>query len=80
MFNLLSANAFNLNRSKILSFGKELTVRGECSIHIHQPFSRTFFVFFSKICKFECDTTFDWINRMCYIQMLLNVEKHGEQD
>ena len=24
---------------------------------IHQPFSRTFFVFFSKICKFECNTT-----------------------
>ena len=28
---------------------------------IHQPFSRTFFVFFSKICKFECKTTSDWL-------------------
>ena len=31
---------------------------------IHQPFSRTVFVFFSKICKFECNTTSDWLNRM----------------
>ena len=30
---------------------------------IHQPFSRTFFVFVSKICKFECNTTSDWLNR-----------------
>ena len=28
---------------------------------IHQPVSRTFFVFFSKICKFECNTTSDWL-------------------
>ena len=28
---------------------------------IHQPFSRTFFVFFSKICKFNCNTTSDWL-------------------
>ena len=33
-------------------------------VRIHQPFSRTFFVFFSKICKFEYKTTDDWLNRM----------------
>ena len=32
-------------------------------VRIHQPFSRTFFVFVSKICKFECNTTSDWLNR-----------------
>ena len=31
---------------------------------IHQPFSRTFFIFFSKICKLECNTTSDWQNHM----------------
>ena len=31
-------------------------------VRIHQQFSRTFFVFFSKICKFECNTTSDWLN------------------
>ena len=33
-------------------------------VFIHQPFSRIFFVFFSKICKLECNTTSDWLNRM----------------
>ena len=33
-------------------------------VHIHQKFSKTFFVFFSKICKLECNTTSDWLNRM----------------
>ena len=57
-------------------------------LRIHQPFSRTFFVFFSKICQFECNTT--WFSqskpyglanqKLCYIQMLLNKEKAGEQD
>ena len=32
-------------------------------VRIHQLFSRTFFVFFSKICNFECNTTTDWLNR-----------------
>ena len=32
-------------------------------VRIHQLFSRTFFVFFSKICNFECNTTSDWLNR-----------------
>ena len=32
-------------------------------VRIHHPFSRTFFVFVSKICKFECNTTSDWLNR-----------------
>ena len=32
-------------------------------VRIHQPFSRTFFVFVSKNCKFECNTTSDWLNR-----------------
>ena len=31
---------------------------------IYQQLSRTFFVFFSKICKLECNTTSDWLNRM----------------
>ena len=31
---------------------------------IHQPISQTFVVFFSKICKFECNTTSDWLNHM----------------
>ena len=38
-------------------------VRLEFRVRIHQPFSRTFFVFVSKICKFECNTTSDWLNR-----------------
>ena len=29
---------------------------------IHQPFSRTFFVFFLQICKFEFNTISDWPN------------------
>ena len=33
-------------------------------VRVHQPFTRTFFVFFCKICKFECKTTSDWLNRM----------------
>ena len=32
-------------------------------VRIHQPFSRTFFVFFSEICQFECNTTSDLLNR-----------------
>ena len=31
---------------------------------IRQPFSTTFFVSFSNICKLECNTTSDWLNRM----------------
>ena len=30
---------------------------------IHRPFSRTFCLL-SKNCKLECNTTFDWLNRM----------------
>ena len=33
-------------------------------VRIHQPFSRTFFVFVSNICKLECNTNSDWLNRM----------------
>ena len=33
-------------------------------VRIHHTSSRTFFVFFSKICKFERNTTSDWLNRM----------------
>ena len=36
----------------------------ERRVRIHQPFSRTLFVFFSKICKLECNTTSDWLNRV----------------
>ena len=51
---------------------------------IHQPFSRTFFVFVSKICKFECNNF--WLakpyglanQKLCYIQMLLYIENSGE--
>ena len=51
-----------------------------------KPFSRKFFVFFSKICKLECNTTSDWLNhnygltnqKLHYIQMLLNNEKLEE--
>ena len=28
----------------------------------------------------EYNKTFDWLNRTCYIKMLLNIEKSGEQD
>ena len=33
-------------------------------VHIHQPSSRTFFVFFAKVCKLECKTHSDWLDRM----------------
>ena len=29
-------------------------------VHIHQPFSRTFFVFVSKFRRLGCSTTSDW--------------------
>ena len=48
-------------------------------VGIHQPFLRTRFVFFSRLCKIERNVTSDWLNRMvygnqksCYFQMLLN--------
>ena len=31
-------------------------------VRIQQPFSRKFLVFFSKVCKCECNTTSDWLN------------------
>ena len=31
-------------------------------VYIHQPFSRTFLVFFSKSCKLECNANSDWLN------------------
>ena len=31
---------------------------------IHQAFSRSCLVFYSRFCKFECNTTSDWLNRM----------------
>ena len=31
-------------------------------VPILQPFSRPFFVFFSKIPRLECNTTSDWLN------------------
>ena len=37
-------------------------------------FSLNFYTFYT----FECYTTSDW--KLCYIQMLLNIEKCGEQD
>ena len=59
-FILSSANAFNLDQSKILSFGKELNNFIFAMLWqkntwggIHQPLSRIFFAFFSKNYKFE---------------------------
>ena len=63
-----------------------LRMVGEYSPCIHQPIPRPFFVFFSRIYKFECNTTADWLNltanpyglanlKLCYIQMLLDIEK-----
>ena len=53
---------------------------------IHKPFAKTFFVFFSKICKFECNNF--WLakpyglanQKLYYLQMLLIIEKSGEQN
>ena len=49
--------------------------------------SRTFLVLFSKIWKFECNTTSDWLKcmvlasqKLYYLLMLLNIEKSEEQD
>ena len=44
---------------------------------IHQPFciEQLSVVFFYKICKFDCNTTSDWLNHM-----LLNTEKSGKYD
>ena len=47
------------NRNFGICFQKDKNTR----VRIHQLFSRTFFVFFSKICNFECKTTSDWLNR-----------------
>ena len=42
-------------------------------VRIHQPFSGTFFVFFSKICKSKCNTTskpYDLADqKLCYINL-----------
>ena len=56
--------------SRMLKFGKGLSqgckslnpVPNKPWVRIHQPFSRMFFVFFSKICEVECNTTYDWLN------------------
>ena len=39
-----------------VTFAQIINVAWVC---IHQVFSRTFFICFSKICKFECNTTSD---------------------
>ena len=37
--------------------------------------------FSPEFSKFECNTTPDWLNqKLCYIQMMLDIEKSGEQD
>ena len=40
----------------------------KCTVHIHQPFSRTILVLFSRpflyLATFECNTTSDWLNHM----------------
>ena len=35
--------------------------RSKVRLRIHQTFSKTFFVFFRKICQSECNTTSDWL-------------------
>ena len=55
--------------SQVIASYNLVSFRNKCTenwVRIHQPFSRTFFVCFSKICKFECNTTSDWINRTVY--------------
>ena len=51
-------------------------------------FSRTLFVFFPTFCRFESNTTPAWLDCMVkiasqklrYFQLLLNIEKSGEED
>ena len=47
-----------------ISFNTTKQNSGYSWVRIHVPFSRTFCVFFSEICKLECNTTSDWLNRM----------------
>ena len=57
-------------------------------VRLHQPFSRTLFAFFFplRFCKFECNPTSDWLNRMVISQsevVLIKKKKKkkpGEQD
>ena len=68
-FKMSSAICFNFDRSKILSSGYGLTNHSQ-----GHPlyFSHRFFVF-----RFECITTSGLANqKLCYIQMLLNIKKN----
>ena len=47
----------------IFNLFKTLLKQSKHRVRIQQTFSRTIFVFFSTICKFECNTTSDWLNR-----------------
>ena len=52
---------------------------------VHGPYSPTIFknilCLFLQIYKFECNTASDWLNqKLCCIQILINVEKSGEQN
>ena len=49
------------NNRRKLAFGA-IKFKNRISVRLHHPFSRTFFVFFSKIFKFECNITSDWLN------------------
>ena len=40
-------------------------------ICIHQSFSRTFSVFDSDICKFECNLVSDWLNHMVWLNCMV---------
>ena len=44
-------------------------------VRIRQAFSRTFSVFFSRFCEFECNTTFDWLNRMLHSNAAIDKKK-----
>ena len=55
--NLLLIHTGNPNHIQfIVAIWEKLRVR------LYQPFSRTFFVVFSHICRLEYDTTSDWLN------------------
>ena len=63
-------------RFQRFDFFCEYMYRGRSWFRTYQPFSRTFLVFFPKICKLECNTNLDGLayQKSCYIQMLVNIK------
>ena len=80
-------NSDNCNTKKCLCLKQFHKYFRAC---IHQAFSRTFFIFFSRFCEFECNKTSDWLKlygfrRFSQSESVLysnasNYEKSGEQD